>query len=83
MRVTTSTLAASVSSPPYCASMTSRAASGPFPAPSMRRTAASLQAGTRSPGLGVHLVTAGSAGAEGEWLGSGVLDGEGGAEEDA
>src|SRR3954447_11496706 len=59
-RVTTRTLAVSVSSPPYWASITCTAVSGLLPAPSTRRTAASLQAGTSSPGPGRHGDTSGS-----------------------
>jgi hypothetical protein len=59
--VTTSTLAVSVSRPPYCASITWTALSLPVPARSTRRTAVSLQAGTSSPGPGRQGVTSGRA----------------------
>jgi hypothetical protein len=59
--VTTSTLAVSVSSPPYCASITCRARFLPLPAVSMCLTAAALQAGWRSLGETCQLVTRGRA----------------------
>ena len=60
--VTTRTLALSVSSPPYCASITWRAASGPLPSASIRRTAVSLASGESSFGSGRQADTAGSVG---------------------
>ena len=58
--VTTRTLALSVRSPPYCASITWRAASGPLPSASIRCTAVSLASGESSFGSGRQADTAGS-----------------------
>ena len=82
--VTTSTLAVSASRPPYWASITWSAVSGPLPVPSTRRTADSLQAGTSSPGPGRQGVTSGSAagvsagldGPDGEVCGASLADSE-------